>query len=132
MICKLILGSSLNGSLMSTLGEFSVNKFLLTPLDVHLLHSVEAELLKTTFMFLPSNSPSLYVDFLFADNKWEQIPPNQLRKYDVFSQIDPILRDVLYLTAVLNSCINPFIYGVYYLTGVNVMTVDKMKQMETK
>ena len=53
-----------------------MNKFLLTPLDVHLLHSVEVELLKATFMFLPSNSPSLYVDFLFADNKWEQIPPN--------------------------------------------------------
>ena len=91
LICKLILGSSLNGSLMSTLGEFSVNKFLLTPLDVHLLHSVEAELLKTTFRFLPSNSPSLYVDFLFADNKWEQIPPNQLRKYDVFFSDRPDL-----------------------------------------
>ena len=32
-------------------------------------------------------------------------------------QIHPILRDILYLTSVLNSCINPFIYGVYYLTG---------------
>ena len=36
-------------------------------------------------------------------------------------QIQPILRDVLYLTSVLNSCINPFIYGVYYLTGIYIL-----------
>ena len=31
-------------------------------------------------------------------------------------QVPPWVRDVLYLTAVLNSCINPIIYGVYYST----------------
>ena len=31
-------------------------------------------------------------------------------------QVPPALRDVLYLTAVLNSCINPGIYGVYYFS----------------
>ena len=32
-------------------------------------------------------------------------------------QIPAWVRDVLYLTAVLNSCINPIIYGVYYFSG---------------
>ena len=31
-------------------------------------------------------------------------------------QIPGSVQDILYLTAVLNSCINPFIYGVYYYT----------------
>ena len=29
-------------------------------------------------------------------------------------QVPPPVQDILYLTACLNSCINPFIYGVYY------------------
>ena len=33
-----------------------------------------------------------------------------------FAQIPVIVKDILYLTAVLNSCINPIIYGVYYFS----------------
>mgnify|MGYP003329670918 CR=1 FL=1 len=44
-----------------------------------------------------------------------------LKKRVFLPQIQPILRDVLYLTSVLNSCINPFIYGVYYLTGIYIL-----------
>ena len=29
-------------------------------------------------------------------------------------QVPASVQDILYLTAVLNTCINPFIYGVYY------------------
>ena len=31
-------------------------------------------------------------------------------------QVPSSVQEILYLTAVLNSCINPFIYGVYYYT----------------
>ena len=33
-----------------------------------------------------------------------------------FAQIPVIVKDILYLTAVLNSCINPIIYGVYHFS----------------
>ena len=29
-------------------------------------------------------------------------------------KVPPIVQDLLYMTAVLNSCINPFVYGLYY------------------
>ena len=29
-------------------------------------------------------------------------------------QVPGLVQDILYLTAILNSCINPVIYGVYY------------------
>ena len=31
-------------------------------------------------------------------------------------QVPGSVQDILYLTAVLNSCLNPLIYGVYYYT----------------
>merc|ERR1712107_233977 len=46
---------------------------------------------------------------------WDTI--DRVFQLNTSDKIDPILRDVLYLTAVLNSCINPFIYGTYYLSG---------------
>ena len=35
-------------------------------------------------------------------------------KYVLFTQVPGVVQDILYLTAILNSCINPLIYGVYY------------------
>ena len=29
-------------------------------------------------------------------------------------RVPGVAQDILYLTAVFNSCLNPFIYGVYY------------------
>ena len=29
-------------------------------------------------------------------------------------KVPPIVQDILYVTAMLNSCINPFVYGLYY------------------
>ena len=29
-------------------------------------------------------------------------------------KVSPIVQDILFLTAVLNSCINPFVYGGFY------------------
>ena len=29
--------------------------------------------------------------------------------------VSPIVQDILFLTAVLNSCLNPFVYGGFYI-----------------
>merc|ERR1712037_685825 len=39
--------------------------------------------------------------------------------YTSNDKVPQLMRDVLYLTAVLNSCINPIIYGVYYFSERN-------------
>ena len=33
---------------------------------------------------------------------------------DSVQKVSPIVQDILFLTAVLNSCINPFVYGGFY------------------
>ena len=32
--------------------------------------------------------------------------------------VSPIVQDILFLTAVLNSCLNPFVYGGFYVRNV--------------
>ena len=34
--------------------------------------------------------------------------------YDFYLEVPSLLRDILYLTAVLNSSVNPIIYGLYF------------------
>ena len=34
--------------------------------------------------------------------------------YEASQLVPGLVQDVIYLTAVLNSCINPVIYGMYY------------------
>lgn len=61
---------------------------------------------------------------------------------DSVGQVSPIVQDALFLTAVLNSCINPFVYGGFYfktLTAANnglrlnsqVRRPDQHQQMNT-
>ena len=33
---------------------------------------------------------------------------------DIFVEVPGLVLDILYLTAVLNSCVNPIIYGIYF------------------
>ena len=34
--------------------------------------------------------------------------------YEASQLVPGLVQDVIYLTAVLNSCVNPVIYGMYY------------------
>ena len=37
--------------------------------------------------------------------------------YDSSQMVPGLVQDIIYLTTVLNSCVNPIIYGMYFYTG---------------
>ena len=37
--------------------------------------------------------------------------------YESSQMVPGLVQDIIYLTAVLNSCVNPIIYGMYFYTG---------------
>ena len=66
--------------------------------------------------YLDTVTPKRYINTKIIINHC-QIAYSRLHTLTLtFAQIPVIVKDILYLTAVLNSCINPIIYGVYYFS----------------
>lgn len=47
---------------------------------------------------------------------------------DSVQKVSPIVQDILFLTAVLNSCINPFVYGGFYVKNFRKQMSDRALQ----
>lgn len=49
---------------------------------------------------------------------------------DSVQKVSPVVQDILFLTAVLNSCINPFVYGGFYVKNFRKQMSDRAQNQQ--